>query len=54
MSSNGYVTIYARHALKNGALSNVDNKFISRPNLAQHTLSAAGTVRISHALPVLS
>jgi hypothetical protein len=37
---------------KNGAVSKV-NKFISHPTQAQHTLSAAGTVQVSNALPAV-
>jgi hypothetical protein len=35
---------------KNGAVSKVNNKFISRLTRAQHTPSAAATVQVSHAL----
>jgi hypothetical protein len=34
----------------NGAVSNVNKKFISRLTWAQHTPSAAATVQVSHAL----
>ena len=35
---------------KNGAVSKVNNKFISRLTRAQRTPSAAATVQVSHAL----
>jgi hypothetical protein len=38
------------HTQKNGVVSNVIKKCISHPTRAQHTLSAVGTVQISHAL----
>jgi hypothetical protein len=38
---------------KNSAISNVTKEFISHPTRAQHTLSAAGTVHVPHALPVV-
>jgi hypothetical protein len=40
------------HTQTNGAVSEVDKKCISRPTRAQH-LSTAGTVQVSHALPVV-
>jgi hypothetical protein len=38
---------------KNGAISKFSKQFISHPTRAQHTLSAAGTVQVSHALPAV-
>jgi hypothetical protein len=38
---------------KNGAVSEVDKKFISHPTWSQHRLSAAETVQVSHALPAV-
>jgi hypothetical protein len=38
---------------KNGAVSKVNKKCISHPTRAQHTLSAAATVQVSHALIVI-
>jgi hypothetical protein len=43
----------AGHKQKNGTVSKVYTKFISRPIWAQRTLSAAGTVQSSHALPAV-
>jgi hypothetical protein len=48
-----YTHIYTGHTQKNGAVSKIDKKFISHPARAQHTLSAAGTVEASHALPAI-
>jgi hypothetical protein len=44
---------YAGHTQKNGAVSKVIKKFISRPTRAQHTLSAVGTAHVSHVLPAV-
>jgi hypothetical protein len=38
------------HEQKNGAVSKVDTKCIPHRTQAQHTLSEAGTVHVSHAL----
>jgi hypothetical protein len=38
------------HTQKNGAVLNVNKKCISHLARAQHTLSAVGTVQVSHAL----
>ena len=38
---------------KNGAVSEVDKKFISHLTRAQRTPSAAATVQVSHALPAV-
>jgi hypothetical protein len=38
------------HTQKNGAVSEVYTKIISHPILPQHTLSAARTAQVSHAL----
>jgi hypothetical protein len=38
---------------KNGAFSEVTKKIIYYPTWAQHTLSPAGTVRVSHVLPAV-
>jgi hypothetical protein len=37
----------------NGAVSKVNNKFISHLTRAQHTPSEAATVQVSHALPAV-
>ena len=37
----------------NGAVSKVNNKFISHLTRAQRTPSAAATVQVSHALPAV-
>jgi hypothetical protein len=44
---------YTVHVQKNDAVSRVIKKFISHPTRAQHTLSAAGTVQVSLALPAV-
>jgi hypothetical protein len=44
---------YTGHKQKNGAVSKVNNKFMSQITPAQHTPSAAATVQVSHALPVV-
>jgi hypothetical protein len=41
---------YTGHTRNNGVVSKVNEKFISHPTWEQHTLSAAATVHISHAL----
>jgi hypothetical protein len=41
---------YRGHTQENGAVSKVGKKCISQPTPAQRTLSAAGTVQVSHAL----
>jgi hypothetical protein len=38
---------------KNSAASKVDKEFISHPTRPQHTLSAAETLSVSHALPAV-
>jgi hypothetical protein len=45
-------TLYAGHTQKNGAVSKVD-KFISHPTRAQHTLSVAEAVQVSHVLSAI-
>jgi hypothetical protein len=46
--------ISTEHTQRNGAKSKLINKFIaSLPTLAQHTLSAAGTVQVCHELPAV-
>ena len=42
--------VYAGHTKKNGAVSEVNNKFTSHLTRAQRTPSAAATVQVSHAL----
>ena len=42
---------YTGYTQKNGAVSKVNNKFISHLIRAQRTPSAAATVQVSHALP---
>jgi len=44
------ISLYTGCRQKNGAVSKVNNKFISRLTLAQPTPSAAATVPVSHAL----
>jgi hypothetical protein len=41
------------HSQKNGAVSKVIKESISHPTRTQHTLSAAGTVQVSHSLPAV-
>jgi hypothetical protein len=41
------------HTQNNGEVSEVDKEFISHPTQAQHKLSAAETVQVSHALPAV-
>jgi hypothetical protein len=41
-----YTYVYTQ---KNGAVSRVDKQFISRHPWPEHTLSAVGTVQVSHA-----
>jgi hypothetical protein len=41
------------HTQKNGAISKVIKKIISHSTWAQYTLSAAGTVQVSHALIIV-
>jgi hypothetical protein len=45
--------VYMSHTQKNGAVSKIDNKFISQPTWAQHALSAAVTVQVAHMLPAV-
>jgi hypothetical protein len=45
--------MHTEHIQKNGAVSKVIKQFISHISQAQHTLSAAGTVPVSHALPAV-
>jgi hypothetical protein len=40
--------LYAGRTQKNGAISKVNKKFISHLTRAQHTPSAATTVKVSH------
>ena len=44
---------YTGYTQKNGAVSKVNKKFISHLTRAQRTPSAAATVQVSHALPVV-
>jgi hypothetical protein len=44
---------YTGHIQKNGAVLKVDKQFTSHPTRTQHILSAAGIVRVSHALPAV-
>ena len=48
---DGY--IYTGCTQKNGAVSKVNKKFISRVTRAQRTPSAAAAVQVSHALPAV-
>ena len=45
--------LYTGRTQKNGAVSKVNNKFMSHITRAQHTPSAAATVQVSHALPAV-
>ena len=45
---------YTEYTQKNGAVSEVNKKFISHLTRAQRTPSAAATVQVSHALPAVS
>jgi len=45
--------VYTGYTQKNGAVSKVNNKFISHLTRAQRTPSAAATVQVSHALPAV-
>jgi hypothetical protein len=53
ITQNLYLMNCTGHTQKNGSVSKVDNKFISHHTRAQHTLSAAGTAQVSHALPAV-
>ena len=44
---------YTGYTQKNGAVSEVNKKFISHLTRAQRTPSAAATVQVSHALPAV-
>ena len=44
---------YTGYTQKNGAVSKVNNKFISQLTRAQRTPSTAATVQVSHALPAV-
>ena len=44
---------YTGYTQKYGAGSKVNKKFISHLTRTQHTASAAATVQVSHALPVV-
>ena len=48
-----HIYIYTGYTQKNGAVSKVNKKFISRLTRAQRTPSAAATVQVSHALPAV-
>jgi hypothetical protein len=45
--------LYTGYTQKNGSVSKVNKKFISHLTWAQLTPSAAATVQVSHALPVV-
>jgi hypothetical protein len=47
--------VYTGYKQKNGAVSNINKQFIFHPTQARYTrtLSAAGTVQVSHALPAV-
>jgi hypothetical protein len=47
------VCICTGHTQKNGAVSKVNKECISRPTRANHTLSAARPLLVSHALPAV-
>ena len=47
------VSLYTGYTQMNGAVSEVNNKFISHLTRAQPTPSAASTVQVSHALPAV-
>jgi hypothetical protein len=44
------IIMYAGHAQKSCAVSEVNTKLVSHSMRARHTLTAAGTVRVSHAI----
>jgi hypothetical protein len=44
---------YTGYTQNNGAVSNVNKKFISRLTRARRTPTAAATVQVSHALPAV-
>ena len=44
---------YTGYTQKNGAVSKVNNKFISHLTRTQHIPPAAATVQVSHALPAV-
>ena len=44
---------YTGYTLKNGAVSKVNNEFISHLTRAKRIPSAAATVQVSHALPAV-
>ena len=46
-----YIYVHTGYIQKNGAVSKVNNKFISHLTRAQCTPSASATVQVSHALP---
>ena len=48
-----YVCEYTGCTQNNGAVTNVNNKFISHLTRAQRTPTAAATVQVSHALPAV-
>ena len=48
-----YNNKYTEYTQKNGAVSNVNKKFISHLTRAQRTPSAAATVQVSPALPAV-
>ena len=48
-----HTRIYAGYTQKNGAVSKVNNKFISHLTRTQRTPSAVATVQVSNALPAV-
>jgi hypothetical protein len=48
-----FLILYTGHTQKNGAVLEVNKKFISHITRAQCTPSAAATVQVSHALPAV-
>jgi hypothetical protein len=44
---------YTVRSQNNGAVSKVNNKFVSHLTRAQHTPSVAATIQVSHVLPVI-
>ena len=53
LSYSGVIPQCIGYTQKNGAVSNVNKKFISHLTRAQRTPSAAAAVQVSHALPAV-
>ena len=48
-----YISAYTGYTQKNGAIPEVNKKFISHLTRAQRTPSAAATLQVSHPLPAV-